>query len=323
MITADFPAEDGGVFMPEIVMVIGPTASGKSDLAVRLAERIDGEIVNADSMQVYRGLTIGTAKPSQEMMSRIPHHLFDLVDPEEDFTAADYCRMGREKIHDICKRGKTPVVTGGTGLYLRALISGLVEAPGADLAARSEYNEIAERFGNEQLLETLRKVDPASAARLHSNNRVRIIRALEVYKQTGRTLSELQDEHGFRLKWCNSLKIGIKVERNELYGRINARVDRMIAEGLVAEVESLLSKGYCPATKALSSIGCREICGFLAGKTTLSESIEQIKLHSRHYAKRQITWFNSDPEMNWFECPLMFDSVTACVKEFLKGKPAD
>lgn len=306
--------------LPAVVVIVGPTGSGKSGLAEQVAQICQGEIVNADSMQVYRGLDIGTAKPSWESMQNIPHHLFDIIEPDEEFTAADYSRTAKEIILEIGSRGKTAVVAGGTGLYIRALLSGLVDAPGADHAARTEYNEIADRYGNEQLLEVLRKVDPQAAARIHPNNRVRIIRALEVFRQTGRTISGFQDEHGFTLKWCNSLKIGIDVERSELYGRINARVDQMIAAGFVAEVESLLSQGYSPELKSLSSIGYREICDYLAGRQTLSAAIELIKQSSRRYAKRQLTWFKSDPEVKWFKFPLVFEEVSACVTEFLESE---
>ena len=311
---------DSSAAKPLVVVIAGPTASGKSELAERLAVRFDGEIVNADSLQVYRGLDIGTAKPSPEALNRIRHHLFNIVDPDEDFTAASYCRLGRETVLDISRRGKTPVVAGGTGLYIKALISGLVEAPGADFFARSEYNKTADRFGNSELFEELRKVDPETASRIHPNNRVRIIRALEVFRQTGKSLSVFQDEHGFMLKWCNSLKIGINVERSELYRRINARVDLMVAAGLVEEVESLLSMGYSPALKSLSSIGYWEICDFLAGNGTFPEAVELIKQNSRRYAKRQLTWFKNDPEMIWFESPLIFESVFARVAEFLEVK---
>lgn len=317
MITAEFSMAEAGGINPVIIVIVGPTASGKSELAVRLAKRFDGEIVNADSMQVYRGLNIGTAKSSLESMENIPHHLFDIIKPDEEFTAADYSRAAKEIIHQICSRGKTAVVVGGTGLYIRALLSGLADVPGADDDFRSECNELADKYGNEQLLALLRKVDPEAAARIHPNNRVRVIRALEVFRQTGRTISAFQGEHGFTLKWCNSLKIGINVERSELYQRINARVEQMIAEGFVAEVESLLSQGYSPGLKSLSSIGYREICAYLAGRQNLTESIELIKQSSRHYAKRQLTWFKSDPEVKWFEFPLIIEDISACVKEFL------
>jgi len=302
----------------KVVIVGGPTGSGKSELAVQLAERFDGEVVNADSMQCYRGLDIGTAKPSPELLQRVSHHLLGIVGPEVNFTAAGYQLEARRIVAEIDARGRLPILVGGTGLYIRAFLSGLADSPGADASVREVCNRIADQEGNETLLEALRKVDPVSAARIHPNNRVRIIRAMEVFKQTGRSISEFQDEHGFLPKWCNSLKIGINVERSELYGRINARVDRMIADGLVEEVESLLAMGYSPALKALSSIGYREICDFLAGNRTFSEAIGLIKQNSRRYAKRQLTWFKNDPEMVWFESPLIFESVTASVAEFLR-----
>ncbi len=303
----------------KIIIIVGPTASGKSDLAVNLAEKFAGEIVNADSMQVYRGMDIGTAKSSSEIMQHIPHHLFDIVDPDEEFTAADYCELGRNVVNEICARDRTAIIVGGTGLYIKALLHGLAEVPGADDAARAEYNNLADQLGNEQLLESLRAVDPASAAKIHPNNRVRVIRALEVFRQTGQPISALQSEHRFTLEWYNSLKIGINVERAELYRRINARVDLMIAAGLVAEVELLLAKGYSPETKSLASIGYREICEYLAGKYSLSAAIELIKQKSRHYAKRQLTWFNSDQEVKWFKFPLIREDVSACVTKFLSS----
>jgi tRNA dimethylallyltransferase len=310
----------GGNAKLKVVIVGGPTASGKSELAVRLAERFDGEVVNADSMQCYRGLDVGTAKPSTDQLQRVPHHLLGIVDPEVNFTAASYQLEARRVVTEIHARGRLPVLVGGTGLYIKAFLSGLAESPGADVAAREECNRIADLEGNENLLEILRKVDPVSAARIHPNNRVRIIRALEVFKQTGRSISEFQDEHGFMLEWCNSLKVGINVERSELYRRINDRVDNMVADGLVEEVESLLSMGYSPSLKSLSSIGYREICDFLAGRNTFPEAVELIKQNSRRYAKRQFTWFKKDQEMIWFESPLLFESVAACVSGFLRGE---
>lgn len=321
MRTDEFSIADMSSATPGVIIIAGPTASGKSELALQISAAFDGEIINADSMQVYRGLDIGTAKPSRELMQQVPHHLFDIVNPDEDFTVADYSRIGREAINDISSRGKTAVVVGGTGLYIRGLLSGLVDAPGADDAVRSEYNKIAEKYGNEHLLELLRKVDPDSASRMHPNNRVRIIRALEVFRQTGRTISDFQGEHRFTLKWCNSLKIGINLERSELYERINRRVDYMIADGFVAEVESLLSQGYSPELKSLSAIGYREICDYLCGRNTLSDAIERMKQNSRRYAKRQLTWFKSDPEVNWFEFPVIVEDVFPCIRNFLQARP--
>ena len=285
--------------LPGIVVICGPTGSGKSELALRLAERFDGEIVNADSMQVYVGLNIGTAKPSAESMQRFPHHLFDIVTPDQEFTAADYSRHGRQVILDICARGKTVIVVGGTGLYIRALLGGLAESPGGDEDYRAELTTIADRDGNIVLLERLEKIDPQTAARLHVNDRFRIIRALEVYHQSGRPFSAYQT--GFVEQWCIPYKIGINVSREELYKRINCRVEQMLAAGLVEEVQSLLAAGYHRGLKALRSIGYKEICACLAGELSLAEATELIKRDSRRYAKRQLTWFKKEPDINWVE----------------------
>ena len=286
---------------PAVVVVVGPTASGKSELAVRLAERFAGEVVNADSMQVYRGMDIGTAKPSAELLQCVPHHLLGIVAPDVNFTAADFQQEARRVIGEIHARGRMPVVVGGTGLYIRALLHGLSQSPGEDKTFRAELTGIADREGNEVLLERLRSVDPETAARLHVNDRLRIIRALEVYQQSGRPFSAYQDSHGFAEAWCSSLKIGIDVPREELYRRINRRVEQMLADGLVDEVRGLLAAGYHPGLKALRSIGYKEICAYLSGALTLPEATELIQRDSRHYAKRQLTWFKKEPEINWVE----------------------
>jgi tRNA dimethylallyltransferase len=318
VISSEFSTPNINEIRPKVIVIAGPTASGKSELAVRLAERFDGEVINADSMQIYSEMFIGTARPCADMLERVPHHLFGIIPPDKDFTAADFQREARGVITDIASRGKLPVISGGTGLYIRVLLGGLAESPSADNQYRQELNEFAAACGTQALHERLQAVDPETAGRLHPNDSLRVIRALEVFKQTGRSMSELQHEHKFMLKWCNSLKIGIKVERKELYSRINERVDRMIADGLVKEVERLLSRGYSPRLKSLSSIGYKEICEYLSGRVTLSEAIGNIQKNSRHYAKRQLTWFGSDMEMNWFEFPLIFEDISAYVTDFLR-----
>lgn len=306
-----------GKNIPRLIVIAGPTASGKSELATWVAESFDGEIINADSMQVYRGMAIGTAKPSEDAMAEIPHHLFDIVDPDEDFTVAEYVRRARLTVLDICSRDRIPVVVGGTGLYIRALLSGLAESPACDATLREEYLQYALANGNEALHRLLCTVDPLAGARLHANNRVRVIRALEVFKLTGRSIVAFQQEHSFALKWCNYLKIGIYVERSELYRRINLRVESMISAGLVVEVQALLAKGYRPETKSLSAIGYREICSHLAGEVTLAEAVSLIKRNTRHYAKRQLTWFNNEDDISWFGFPLEIDQIAKAVKGFL------
>ncbi|PKN16093.1 MAG: tRNA (adenosine(37)-N6)-dimethylallyltransferase MiaA [Deltaproteobacteria bacterium HGW-Deltaproteobacteria-23] len=287
-----------------IVVVVGPTASGKSELAVRLAEEYRGEIVNADSMQVYRGMEIGTAKPSAELLQRAPHHLLGIVAPDVNFTAADFQQEARRVVIDIQKRNKLPIVVGGTGLYIRALLNGLAESPGSDENFRAELTALADREGSAVLLRRLQQVDPATAARLHVNDRLRIIRALEVHQQTGRPFSVYHK--GFTEEWRPAVKIGIDVPRQELYRRINARVERMVAEGLVEEVQSLLAAGYHSGIKALRSIGYKEICSHLAGELSLPEAIELIKRDTRHYAKRQLTWFKREADINWLEYKEIF-----------------
>lgn len=299
-----------------IVCIVGPTGSGKTELAVRLAEQLDGEIVNADSMQVYRHMDIGTAKPSAELRRRVPHHLIDIVSPDVNFSASDFRREAEAAIADIHGRGKKVFVVGGTGLYVRALLQGLVDSLSGDEEIRNELTELAERIGNEGLLQQLAQVDPVTAARLHPNDRVRIIRALEVYRQTGRPMSQYREDHGFSGDAYECLKIGIQVERQELYGRVENRVETMIEQGLLAEVEELLRHGYGRDLKAMRSIGYKEICSFLAAEIGLEQAVELIKRDTRRYAKRQMTWFNKEFGIIWVEYPAAFANISNHVIEF-------
>jgi len=301
---------------PRVVVILGPTAAGKTDLAVRLAERISAEIINADSMQVYLGMDIGTAKPSPEMRRRVPHHLIDIVSPDANFSAADFRREAARAIADIEGRGRKAIVVGGTGLYIRALLQGLAPSPGGDEACREELAALAEEKGNEELVRLLADVDPVAARRLHVNDRKRLIRALEVYRQSGRALTSFQEEHGFPDVPYLTLKIGLRVEREELYRRIDRRVGEMMAAGLVDEVRRLLAAGYAADMKSLRSIGYKEICSYLAGRCGLDEAVTLIKRDSRRYAKRQITWFGRDPEIKWLDYPESFASIWSHVIEF-------
>jgi tRNA dimethylallyltransferase len=304
-----------------LVLILGPTASGKTDLAIRLAERFDGEIVNADSMQVYRGMDIGTAKPSPELLQRIPHHLINIVGPEVNFSAADFRNEATKAINDITGRGKTVFIAGGTGLYIRALLHGLVDSPSGALGVRRELEETANREGNEALLMELARIDPVTAACLHPNDLVRIIRALEVYRLTGRPISQKRSEHGFSGDYYRTLKIGLALERSELYERIDRRVERMIEEGLVEEVKSLLDQGFSPRLKALRSIGYCQICAHLSGECSMEDAVRLIKRDTRRYAKRQLTWFNADKEIKWVEYSDNFASINEYVIEFFaKGE---
>lgn len=304
------------------MIICGPTASGKSDLALRLARELDAEIVNADSMQVYRRLDIGTAKPTTEERAEIPHHLIDIVDPDELFSAADFADAADVAIQDINRRGKRAIVVGGTGLYIRALLKGLVDSPGGSAEIRSALHEEAARIGNAAMLEKLRLVDPELAAGLHPNNLVRIIRALEVQQTSGIPLSRHQKEHAFSARRYDALQIGISVDRSELYRRIEQRVDRMLADGLLDEVRGLLAAGFGPELKSMRSIGFKETAAYLSGESTLEEAIRLIKRDTRHYAKRQLTWFKADPDILWFEYPEKFGTISQHVIEFYERREA-
>ena len=302
----------------KLLVLSGPTGSGKSELAVRIAEIIGAEIVNADSMQLYRGLDIGTAKPSPEQLARVPHHLLGIITPDLDFTASDFRREAAAAISDIDSRGKRVIVVGGTGLYIRALLDGLVDSPKGDPELRLQFAELP----GEELLQRLSLVDPETASRLHPNDRLRVIRALEVYSQTGRPISSFRTEHAFSGSYYDPLKMAIKVERQELYRRINLRVEQMLQDGLVAEVASQLALGYGRHLKALRAIGYKEISAFLAGETTLDEAVTLIKRDTRRYSKRQMTWFSKENDIYWLEYPESFATILEHVMNFL-GKGAD
>jgi tRNA dimethylallyltransferase len=305
---------------PKILVICGPTASGKSELALELARRLDGEIVNADSMQVYRGMDIGTAKPTPEQSAEIPHHLINVADPDQHFSAADFAEAADAAIRDISFRGKRTIVVGGTGLYIRALLKGLVDSPGDAGELRQGLRAEARERGNQAMWEELRQVDPELAERIHPNNLVRIIRALEVFRLTGIPLSRYQQEHGFSGRRYQSMQIGIRVERPLLYSRIDERVNRMLEQGLLQEVQQLLNAGYGPETRAMRAIGYKEMTAHLAGEYGLDEAIRLIKRDTRHYAKRQLTWFNADNDILWLEYPVKFDTILNTAIEFFEQR---
>jgi tRNA dimethylallyltransferase len=286
---------------PKIVVIAGPTASGKSAAGLELAERFEAEIINADSMQVYRYMDIGTAKPTREERRLVRHHLIDILYPDEEFSAALYREEAQQAIADVQARGKGAMVVGGTGLYIKALTSGLIRGGEVDPAIRQRLQSEAQNTGREQLYQRLQGADPATAARLHPHDTYRIIRALEVYERTGRPISVLRQQHLFQEGPYQCLKIGLQVERKELYGRIDARVDEMITQGLKEEVARILEMGYSPSLKAMRSLGYKQMAAHLAGEYDLSEATRMIKRDTRRYARRQVTWFKADPEIRWFE----------------------
>ena len=285
----------------KILVIVGPTASGKTRLAVELAKAHNGEVVSADSMQIYRRMDIGTAKPTAEEMDGIPHHMIDVADPEEDFSVARYVELASACVDDILSRGKLPIVAGGTGLYVDSLLSGRTFAafsPESSLRRELE-EELAER-GGEAMLAELAKVDPEAAARLHPNDHKRIVRALEVYRSTGKTISEHNRETQALPPRYEALTIGLNFQdRADLWERIDARVDQMAANGLEREVRELLSSGLSPACTAMQAIGYKEFVAAVEGDMTWREAEELVKLRSRQYAKRQLTWFRRAPETHW------------------------
>ncbi|MGI6694630.1 MAG: tRNA (adenosine(37)-N6)-dimethylallyltransferase MiaA [Christensenellales bacterium] len=285
---------------PVIAGLVGPTASGKSDLAIRVAEALNGVIVCMDAMQVYRGMDIGTAKPSVHDQRRVPHRLFDRVPPEAPYSVAAYAADARAVIGEILEAGQLPLLCGGTGLYLRALRQpmGFGHTPG-DEAIRARYQALVEAEGPEGLHSRLQAVDPASAARLHPNDLRRVIRALEVFELTGRPLSAQKPQAEGDSPWRFVL-FGVRWERPALYERINRRVDQMMAAGLVDEVRGLLSSGLPPDAQSMQGLGYKELVPCLQGQADEEETVELIKRRTRNYAKRQETWFRREPGIHWF-----------------------
>jgi tRNA dimethylallyltransferase len=285
--------------LPRLVILSGPTGSGKSGLAIELASLCGAEILSADSMQVYRGMDIGTAKLPMSERKGITHHMIDIVDPDQKFNAALFLSRALPIIDD-CQRKDTPIiVVGGTGLYVKALLGGLFRCPASQRELRRDLWEEYEKRGSAYLYKRLCKVDSKAAESIHSMDAIRVIRALEVIALTGRPFSELTQEHGFSERRFVSLHLCLHVDRDVLYDRINARTLSMIDAGLVGEVEGLLSKGYGPELKPIQAIGYRHIVGYLKGDWNLDEAARLIQRDTRRYAKRQITWFKADPEVFW------------------------
>ncbi len=301
---------------PPLVVICGPTASGKTALALDLAELFKGEIVSADSRQVYRQMDIGTAKPTRQEQARIPHHLIDVVWPNEAFHAARYVLLAEAAITDIAARGRQPFLVGGTGLYIRALTEGLLEAPGADPQLRSKLHARAEREGRAALHAELARIDAASAERLHPNDLTRIVRALEVFYQSGEPLSRLQAEHGFRSAPFRVLKVGLSPERTTHHERIAVRAAAMFSGGLLDEADALLRAGYDPDSKALRTIGYRQAIAVLRGEMTAPEALDDLQRATRRYAKQQLTWFRKDRSIIWLESFDDFVTIQKLIEDF-------
>ncbi|HID10689.1 MAG TPA: tRNA (adenosine(37)-N6)-dimethylallyltransferase MiaA [Candidatus Latescibacteria bacterium] len=283
-----------------VLAVVGPTAVGKTALGIALAEALGGEVVSADSRQVYRYMDIGTAKPTPEQRMRVPHHMIDVVLPDQYFSAGEYARLAAEAIQDVARRGKLPVVVGGSGLYISALFDGLFEEGARDPALRWALRERARMGGSEALHRELREVDPEAAARIHPHDLQRIVRALEVYRTTGRPLSSWQRERRPRLR-AQVTWVGLDMDRGELYRKIDARVEEMMDRGLIEEVRALLEMGYSPELPALRTVGYKEVFPYLEGRRDLEGTIAQIRRNTRSYARRQLTWFRRDPRIRWLD----------------------
>ena len=302
---------------PKIVIVLGPTAVGKTELALAVTQRVNAEIVNADSQQVYRYLDIGTGKPSKPERERVRHHLIDVVNPDEDFNAARYRQLAAASIDEIHKRGAKVLVSGGTGLYLKALTGGLFSGPGQDTELRANLEREIAQIGLAALYDRLIAIDPGANTKIHPNDRQRIIRGLEVYQSTGRPLSEWQNEHRFQEEAFQVLKIGLARARAELYDLINRRSESMIRAGLLDEVRGLMERGYELDLKPLRSVGYRQMGEVIEGIKGLPEAIAEMKQETRRLAKRQLTWFRSDPEIRWFHPEKQEREIGELVQAFL------
>lgn len=282
-----------------LIVVAGPTASGKTSLAIEIAKNMNGEIVSADSMQIYKYMDIGTAKPTSDEQAMCKHHLIDFAEPDCDFSVADYTRLAHRTIADIVSRGKTPVMCGGTGLYINSVVNDIdFDEEENNCEIRRELNEFAEKNGAEALYEMLCKIDSEAAANMHKNNVKRVIRAIEYYRLTGEKISEHNKRTQEKVSRYSPVMFMINHERSLLYERINKRVDIMMDEGLLEEVQKLRSMGFSRSLNSMQGIGYKEFLAYIDGECSLSEAVEVIKQNSRRYAKRQLTWFRREERIN-------------------------
>ena len=284
----------------KVIVIVGPTCSGKTEVAISLSEKIPSEIISADSRQVYKLLNIGTAKPTPEELQKAKHHFIDFLNPNEIYNVSKFEKDVLTKIDELLKNNKTPIIVGGSGLYIRAIVDGIFDVVDTDEEYRKKLMKEREKFGNEYLLEKLKKVDPKSAAKLIPQNWKRIIRALEVYKLTGEPIWKLQEEYKRETNF-NFQQFGLNWQRKTLYKNIELRVDKMIELGLVEEVKEILALGFKKNLNALNTVGYKEIIEFLDEKISLERAIELIKRNTRRYAKRQLTWFRKDKRIKWLD----------------------
>ncbi len=302
--------------MKKIITICGPTGIGKTGFGIALANEFNGEIIGADSMQIYKHMDVGTAKPDAKERAQAVHHLVDFLDPKEDFDAGKFATMADQAIEDIMSRGMLPIVAGGTGLYIRALIHGLFRAKPICEETLERLNNELESKGSEILHERLTACDPGAAEKIHPNDGFRIVRALEVFETTGTPISLRQKDHDFKEERYQSLTFGLNMNRERLYDRINRRVDIMLDQGLLNEVNELVEKGYALDLKPMQSIGYRHMGMFLKGEVDFPEAVRLLKRDTRRYAKRQFTWFKKEPGIIWIE-PSEINRAIDMVKDFL------
>jgi len=302
----------------KVIVICGPTGIGKTAAAIEIARKFNGEIISADSMQIYRRMDIGTAKPTTAERARVAHHMIDIIEPDENFNARLFSQLGRDVIAQLHRRGRLPFVVGGTGLYIKSLLHGLFAARPVAPDIRRRLKKQAEQLGSRALFERLQKCDPEAAARLHPNDTYRIVRALETFEAGGETISRHQRRHGFAENPFATLTFGLSMDRQRLYERINERVDAMIGAGLLAEVKGLLEMGYVPELKSMQSIGYRHMVDFIEGRLPWDESVRILKRDSRRYAKRQLTWFSADPTVIW-QAPGRIDEMAKMIDGFLRS----
>lgn len=284
-----------------VIVLVGPTAVGKSAVAIRLASRLKTEVISADSRMVYRGMDIGTAKPKPAERAQVIHHLIDIVNPDEPFSAGRFKNLAAAVIKRLHEEGRIPVVVGGTGLYVKLLMHGLWQGPEADRALRERLYEAEKRFGPGHLYRRLQKIDSDSARVIQPRDLPKVVRAIEVYEETGRPLSAFHREHRFSEKPYEAVVVGIRRPRPDLYQRIEARVNEMLDRGLVDEVRALMAKGYSAELPAMKGLGYRQVVGYLQGRYDLTEAVHRLKRDTQRYAKRQFTWFNHDPAIRWVD----------------------
>ncbi|OIK11093.1 tRNA (adenosine(37)-N6)-dimethylallyltransferase MiaA [Bacillus sp. MUM 116] len=305
----------------KLLVIIGPTAVGKTKLSIELAKRFDGEIISGDSMQIYHGMDIGTAKIRPDEMEGIPHHLIDIREPDESFSVAEFQQLVRDKINEIAEKGKLPIIVGGTGLYIQSVIYDYhFSDAAADEKFRMELEKKAKSEGAEALHQELVRIDSASAVQIHPNNVRRVIRALEIYHCTGKTMSEVQSEQQPNLLYDTAL-LGLTMDREKLYERINQRVDLMMAEGLLTEVKELHYKGLRDC-QSIQAIGYKEVYDYLDEKISLEQAVENLKQNSRRYAKRQLTWFRNKMSVQWFDVTdeQNFSKKLTEISHYVEGK---